>query len=278
MSIFKDIEVVTCPKCKGHGRFLGQKKKDSYGHIENYKHIESGECFLCRGRGKALYNGEYIFGFNKEGDTFLGWDKSAKYKKSLGRATRKDMRKYDNIIEKGVDKDDVDEAIDNVMKEIYFPSRYELVFDEGSKMLDDIFIHPFFKPVIVKEMYLEEDGCALGFIIYFNDKGNPLKIGYVHSNELGEDSSLNLKGVVSVPDKYLGVSGTYYIDSDKVMIGITNEKGLFKQFSTKCDKNLLDSYDDVKILWDGFGNNKCIAKILDIVYDMTNVPTDEISV
>lgn len=72
-----NLKTITCPRCKGFGYIRGQKL-DNGRQLNNYKRIEHGLCFACKG-AKVLHMNEDGKIIREENGRILEYDKNGRY-------------------------------------------------------------------------------------------------------------------------------------------------------------------------------------------------------
>lgn len=217
-------ELKTCPRCKGHKYIRGQKVSYKEGHhLPNYKKIEAGVCFLCDGKGKAFYttDNRVLKAVHRYGVDYIVEYSPVNGKKigmvsSLNHTSKSDLAK---------------ELTHEVNEEEFFPTMYEMVWNDWSKVADVIFEeYPNAKPVSVDKFYShyhEEDipGDCINFLLYYDECGSLIKPFYINPPcDTGVDNN-SYKGIVMLNKDYIfGVSGTYVESKKMLYLGIKTSR------------------------------------------------------
>lgn len=218
-------EYKTCPRCKGHKLIRGQKINNSYKKLPNYKKIDNGSCFLCNQTGQAFYtidnrvlkavigknNKDYIIEFDSKNGNKIGLVPKHEYINHKN--NKKDINTEQNYI---------------LTEEDLFPDTYEMIWFEHSKVADVIFEeYPNAKAINLNKFYDYETGDCINFLFYYDKNGIPIKPFYINPLECEEDYSQ--KGIVLLNDYIFGVSGSYFENDKKLILGIKMSNG-FKYF------------------------------------------------
>lgn len=228
-------EEITCPKCEGLTRLRGQQvsKYNQRRQLPNYKEIEDGICFLCNGTGKSFLTDDnrlLKFVTTKNGnqclleyhpETFskvrIIPDHEYKNKKPILKFNGSHIHSLDSIY----------------MPESLFPNKHELLWGVWSKAADKALKeNPNSKPISMYPYYDEEaNEPVIEFTLYLNADGKYIQPFYEEAE--GEDLTYN--AVAQLNNSYIGASGTYFINSDKLMIAfklnnILGAKEIYKQY------------------------------------------------
>lgn len=238
-------EYKTCPRCKGHKLIRGQKINNSYKKLPNYKKIDNGSCFLCNQTGKAFYTKDNrvlkaVVGKNNK-DYIIEFDPTNGNKIGL-------VPKYEYINHKNNKKDINTEQNYILTKEDLFPEAYEMIWFEHSKIADTIFEeYPNAKAINVNKFYNYESGDCINFLFYYNENGAPIKPFYI--NPLQHEEDYSQKGIVLLNDYIFGVSGSYFENDKKLILGIKTSTG-FKYFEVnniECSEKLANEIISYKV-------------------------------
>lgn len=109
-----------------------------------------------------------------------------------------------------------------------FPNTYEMIWFDYSKVADLIFEeYPNAKAININKFYDYETGDCINFLFYYDKNGAPIKPFYINPLECEENYSQ--KGIVLLNDYVFGVSGTYFENDKKLVLGIKTSTG-FKCF------------------------------------------------
>ena len=224
----------TCPRCKGHGYILGQKKKykEHSTHLPDYRKNKKGLCFLCDGKKEAFFTDDNrVFKFKKDK---LGKVSVIEFCSSTGR-----------LIGEVTDfnLDTLNSKNYNIIsdEECLFPSEYESIIGEHSNIIDAILKeHPMSKVVSI-DHYYSDDGYTFSFLMYYDKNIELIKPFYTKPTYDELDSLLN--GTAIVKDDYsMAVSGAYYENSDSLYLGIKNKEG----FNSVTIRNIKDVFNIYK--------------------------------
>lgn len=250
MEILKlyDGELKVCPRCKGHKYIRGQKYSSS-SHLPNYKKIDSGLCFLCEGSGEAFYTNDnkVLKCIKKCGKNYI-----VEYSPTTGRKIGmvSSFKNDDNKNRINKNNNPIKDLTNKVKEEDFFPTMYEMVWNDWSSVADIIFKeYPNAKPVSVDRFYGDyEDennsGGYINFLYYYNPYGRPIKPFYINPPyDIYVDDG-GYKGVVMVDKNYLyGVSGTYIESKKRLCLGVKTT-GEFKYYEVENIENIdSDNFD-----------------------------------
>ena len=238
-------EYKICPRCKGHKLIRGQKINNSYKNLPNYKKIDNGSCFLCNQTGKAFYTKDNrvlkaVVGKNNK-DYIIEFDPTNGNKIGL-------VPKYEYINHKNNKKDINTEQNYILTEEDLFPEAYEMIWFEHSKIADTIFEeYTNVKAINVNKFYNYESGDCINFLFYYNENGAPIKPFYI--NPLQHEEDYSQKGIVLLNDYIFGVSGSYFENDKKLILGIKTSTG-FKYFEVnniECSEKLANEIISYKV-------------------------------
>lgn len=260
----------TCPRCKGLGYILGQKKKHkaiTY-HLPNYKKNKRGLCFLCDGKKEAFFTDDNrVFKFKKDKSGKVAIIEFCSFTGDLiGEVTDFNL---DNL--KSIDYDTISE------EECLFPSEYESIIGEHSEVIDAILKeHPLAKVVSI-DHYCSDDGYTFSFLMYYDKNLELIKPFY--EKPIYEEFDSLLTGTAIVKDDYaMAVSGAYYENSDSLYLGIKTKEG-FNSETIRHVKRVLRIYKDKPITTSDVSNfindfnpiHIVMIKVLNQVLDFAKV-------
>lgn len=252
-----------CPRCKGHKYILGQKRLDDGFGLPNYNHIEKGICFLCDGKGTAFHTLDnrvlkLVKTKNNKGRIIEFNPFNGKKKGTLSECELKNISS--NVDGKKDYKISEEECL--------FPSRYEMIWCDSSKIADVIVEeYPRAKAISINDFYDYEDGYCINFLFYYDLSGKPIKPFYLQPPYDIEDS---YKGIIILPGEYLmGVSGTYSEEKDMLYFGVKTANS-FKSFEVKNMKDNIREFKkitsinekEVDILLKSDGCKKIISSVI----------------
>lgn len=245
-----DGELKKCPRCKGHKYIRGQKVSYAEGsQLPNYKKIEAGVCFLCNGTGEAFYteDNRVLKCVKSFGKNYI-----VEYSPVDGRKMRMissfKSNESNNMIDKK--KESIKDLTGQVKEEDFFPSMYEMVWNDWSSVADVIFKeYPNAKPVSIDKFYGDyEDesisGDYINFLIYYNEYGLPIKPFYTNPPYDIDVNDNSYKGIVMVDKNYMfAVSGTYIESKKRLCLGVKTT-GEFKYYEVENIENIdSDNFD-----------------------------------
>lgn len=233
-----------CPKCKGTGKLEGQQVEmdNKTCRLPNYKHVKSGDCFLC----------------NKTGEVFFSIDNRV-LKLSTDKYGKPCVCEYSNengffvrIIYNNelLSSSNISKCTDDyvVKEEDLFPERYEFAWGDWSRVADIILEeYPNSKPIFIDRYFGIEEGeeTSIGFLHYYDKNGKFIKPYYINPPHDLEDYAY--KGIIHAEDIALGVSGIYFEDSKKMVLGVKYDDKFsyynLKNISLKADFEINQNQD-----------------------------------
>lgn len=259
----------TCPRCKGHKYIKGQKISVTHvGHLPDYEHNEDGLCFLCDGTGEAFYTEDNkvlkIVKKNKM-NYIIEYSPINGEKVRLLSRFRDDSNSNEIRCNKGK-YSEIKDCTSEVKEEDFFPTMYEMVWSDWSKVADVIFEeYPNAKPISINRFNggcFQEDmsGDCVNFLIYYDETGHPIKPFYINPPYDAEIENESCNGIVMLRNDYIfGVSGTYIESKKMLYLGLKTTAGFryyeisnikyspeLKGEVLNCNTNEKTSFGDIK--------------------------------
>lgn len=231
---YKNGSFKTCPRCKGHGYMLGQKKysKEHSGHLPDYRKNKKGLCFLCDGKKEAFFTDD---------------NKVLKFKRDkFGSLSVIEFCPVTgNLIGELENLNPTDTNYSTLNKEFLFPNHYEDIVGGHSAVFETILKeHPKSK-IINSDYYFYDDEYIFSFLMYYDKDLNLIKPFYIEPKY--DELDLSLTGMVLVNDDYsMVVSGIYYENDDSLHLGIKNNHGFNSAIVLKV-KDIFNIYKNKSI-------------------------------
>lgn len=228
----------TCPRCKGHGYILGQKKqyKKYTTQLPDYRKNKKGLCFLCDGKKEVLFtNDNRVIKIKKDkhGNSF-----AIEFCPITGNLIG-EIKDY-NLSEYEAENNNLIPS-----EESLFPVKYENIIGQYCNIIEAILKeHPMSKVVSI-DHYCYDEEYIFNFLMYYDKNINLIKPFY--TKPMYDEFDSLISGTAIVKDDYsMAVSGTYNENDDSLYLGIKNKKG-FNSVTIKNIKHLYNTHKNKSI-------------------------------